>query len=111
MWQKCIIKFFAFVVNSVISISIHFCPVLFIYLFIYSDLRPYMTHQNFQGGMLWAGWDRFVQCQILTPVSSPHPERAPYKKKNVISRGPHGKFCAQCPEFLVTALDVDQNDS
>ncbi len=31
--KKCIIKFFVFVVNSVIAISIRFCPVLFIHLF------------------------------------------------------------------------------
>ncbi len=29
MWQKCIIKFVVFVVNSVISINIHFISVLF----------------------------------------------------------------------------------
>ncbi len=91
MWQKCIIKYFAFVVNSVISISVHFCPVLFIY----SDLRPYMTHQNFQGGMLWAGSVRFVQCQILTPVSwtSPPQNEPPTKNPSDFKGAPWQILC------------------
>ncbi len=58
--------------------------------FIYSDLRPYMTHHNIRGGILWA---RFVQCQILTPVSRPHPERAPYKKKCDFKGAPWQILC------------------
>ncbi len=49
MRQKCIIKFVAFVVNSVISISIRFCPDLCIHLFF--PIEGPMTHQNIQGGI------------------------------------------------------------
>ncbi len=65
-----------------------------------------MTHQNIQGGIIWAGWARFGQGYILTPVSRTPPPPPPTKKilKKHDFEGSHSKFCAQGPEFLATAL-------
>ncbi len=60
-----------------------------------------MTHQHIQGGILWAGWARFVQGQILTPVSSPQPWTF-YDRNS----SPLSKLCAQDPEFLAAALTM-----
>ncbi len=49
MWQEFIIRFVVFVMNSVISFSIRFCPVLFIDLF--TPIEGPLTHQNIQGGI------------------------------------------------------------
>ncbi len=106
MWQKFIIKFVAFVENSVISISIHFRPVLFIY----SDLRPYDPSKHSRGNYL--GWmDSICPGPHFNPSVQPPPlnfilwlQLTPPPKKNVILRGAHSKFCAQGPEFLATAL-------
>ncbi len=60
------------------SISIRFCPVLFIHLF--TPIEGPMIHQNIQRGI--CGLDLV----------------------NVILRGPRCKFSALGPEFLATAL-------
>ncbi len=72
MWQKSIIKFVVFIVNSVISISVRFCPVLFIHLF--TPIEGPMIHQNIQGGICGPDGLDLV---------------------HVILRGPHRKFRAQ----------------
>ncbi len=46
--KKSIIKFVEFAVNSVISIIICFCPVLFIHLF--TPIEGPITQQNIHGG-------------------------------------------------------------
>ncbi len=82
MWQKCIIKFVAFVMNSVISIVSVLC-YLFIYLLQLKALWPITPN------VIW-------HFTIATHTPTPH----------VILRGPHSKFSAQGPEFLATALVI-----
>ncbi len=69
--------------NSVKSISIHFCPVLFIHLF--TPIEGPRTYQNIQGGICGPDGLDLV---------------------NVILRGPHSKFSAQGPESLATDRSV-----
>ncbi len=78
MWQKCIITFFAFVVNSVISISIHFCPVLFIYLLRFKAL--YDPSKLSRGNSL--GWMGSI-CPVpnFNPSVQPPPWTSPLQKK------------------------------
>ncbi len=111
MWQKCIIKFVALVVNSVISISIRFCPDLCIHLSFF-QLKALWPIKTFKGKFV----SRMVSICLgpnFNPSPAPTPERflhftiathPPPPKKNVILRGPHRKFCAQGPEFLAKAL-------
>ncbi len=69
----------AFVVNSVISISIRFCPELSF------PIEGPMTHQNIQGGI--CGQDGLDLSRVkFKPQSSPHPNSYP-PPPNVILRG------------------------
>ncbi len=81
MWQKCIINIWHEFSNS----YQYLFRSRFIYLFIYSTLRPY-DHQNIQVGWICG------------------PNGLDLLNVNLRGGGPHSKFSAQGAEFLAMAL-------
>ncbi len=65
--KKCIIKFVVFVMNSVVSISILFCPVLFINLF--TPIEGAMTHQHIQGVICGPDGLDLVSMILRSPIA------------------------------------------
>ncbi len=57
--------------NSVISISVRFCPVLFIYLF--TPIEGPMIHQNIQGGICGPDGLDLVHVILRGPIENSGP--------------------------------------